>query len=210
MIQSRDKPSVIVLAVVLTVAVLSVGAFPAAATHDGGDDSGMSDALSPTDDGGITDTVRGLATGAYERAKYKVSTFTSDSPAAEDSRDDALETFNQHSENYVAYLNARDVHNGEVVEVTFEQNDETATMYIVGEFNDSSGEYESADAVIDTDRDVDHEIGLRGMAADNAASELDRFNDEFAEPDDDLTNRYVSEMATKYKGLIDEPFTGGS
>lgn len=199
-----------VIAVLLVAGLVGTAIVPAAATHDDTDDGGVADALSPTDEGTPIDTVRGAATGYLARAGYFVSSLRGDPPAAEDSKQDALETFNQYSGNYVSYLNDRDVHNGEVVEVTFRQNDETATMYIVGTYNDTSESYESAEAVNDTDRAVDHEIVLRGMAAENAADELERFNDEFASTTDDLTNRYVSEMAAKYGSTVDEPFTGGT
>ena len=202
----------ITLAFVLIVGLVGAAAAPVAATHNGGDDSGLSDALTPADDGGISgipDTVRGLASGVYARASYAVSSIGGDTPAAEESRDDAVATFNQYNDTFVQYLNNRTVHNGEVVEVTFVQGDEEATAYIVGTYNDSTEQYESAEAVTTTDRTVDHEIELRGMAADRADEELERFHDEFAEPDEDITAKYASEMAAKYKGKIDEPFTGG-
>lgn len=197
-------------AVLLVVGLVGAAVAPAAATHDDTDDGGLTDALSPTDEGSVVDTVQGAAKGYFARASYAVSSFGGDTPAAEESKQDALEEFNANSGNYVAYLNNRDVHNGEVVQVDFQQNGETETMYIAGTYNDSSGEYESAEAVNTTDRTVDHQLTLRGMAAENAAGELERFNDEFAAPGNDLTNKYVSEMAAKYGSTVDEPFTGGN
>lgn len=209
MIQPRQIATT-AFAVLLVVGLVGAAVAPAAATHNDTDDGGLTDALSPAEEGNAFDTVKGAVKGYAARVSYKISSFRNDTPAAENSKQAALEEFNQNSANYVSYLNDRDVHNGEVVEIEFKQSGETATMYIVGDFNETTDQYDSAEAVNTTDRTVDHEITLRGMAADNAADELERFNDEFAEPGDDLTNSYVSEMAAKYGSSVDEPFTGGN
>lgn len=203
-----DRTTIAILfAVLLTVGFTAATVAPAAATHNGGEESGITDAFTASD-GGPLDALQGSISGLTARFSYWAGGLTGERPAAAESRDEAIQTFNQYNDSYVRYLNARDVHNGDVVEIRFKQNDEVATAYIVAEFNETSGDYESAQAVNSTSRAVDHKVTLRGMAADNAADELERFHDEFASENRDVTTKYISEMASKYKGKVDEPFTG--
>lgn len=198
------RPIASALTALLVVAlVASTAVAPVAADHGEEADTAFSN-----DETNWLDMAKGAASGISERVSYTVSSlFGGETQAADDSRDDAIQTFNQYNTTFVDYLNARGIHDGEVVKVTFVQNGERSTAFIVADYNTTSEEYDSAEAVKSTDRSVDHKIRLQGMAADNADDELERFHDDFAEPDTDITTKYASEMASKYARLIDEPFT---
>lgn len=198
---ARPRYTSIALSAVLVFALTAGATAPAAADHD--NSSSVSDALQPSDDG-IVAAVLGTIGGATDRASYVV--FGPEDDAAEN-RDAAIQTFNQYNESYISFANNRSIHEGEVVQVDCVIDGETATGYIVSNYNDSSEAYESAKAVKSTDRSVDHQITLRKNACDNAADELEYFYDEFASQDKDVTRRYMAEMAGKYRGNIDEPFT---
>lgn len=194
----------ILLAVLLTVGFTVATVAPAAAEHDP-DDSGLADALQPSDDGLLATAFGALA--GVDRAIYAIR---GPDDTAEENRDAAVKNFNQHSADFVRYANDRDLHEGEVVQVDCTVDGETATAYIVADFNDSTNEYESAAAVTSTDRDVNHTVELRKNACDNAAGEIEYFHDTFADDDRDVTRKYMSKMASKYAGNIDEPFMGGN
>jgi hypothetical protein len=197
---TRLKP--ITLTAILVVALLAGAAAPAAAEHDDGDSSTLGEVLdAPADALGYA---RGLAEGALSRASYAINGPEDD---AATNRDDAIDAFNQHNTSLIQYANARNVHEGEVARIDCTIEDETATAYIVADYNSTSGEYESAKAVTSTDRTVDHTVELRGAACDNAAAEIERFDEEFASQDKDVTKRYLAQMASKYGGSVDEPFT---
>lgn len=197
----------IVLAGLLVVTLIGATAAPAGAAHENDDvNTGLGDALSPDNDS-RTAALLGAAEGSADRAFHGVSSLLGDAPSANDSATDAVAAFNDHSETFVEYANARNISEGEVLAIEFQQDGTTETVYIVANYSD--GAYQSAEAVHDTDREVNHEVTLEGMAAAKAAEEIDRFYDEFAAPGEDPTRRYTSELATKYAGKVDEPFTGG-
>lgn len=193
------------LAVVLTVGFTASMAAPAAAEHNGGEDNGLADALEPDEDS-LLGSALGLL-GATDRVKYRLF---GPEDTAEENRDAAIDAFNQHNASFVEYANDRDIHEGEVVQIDCVIEGETATGYIVSTYNDSQGNYTSAEAVTSTDRSVDHTVTLERNACDNAASEIEYFHDEFASQDRAPTRKYMSTMASKYAGNADEPFTGGS
>ena len=194
------------VAALLVASLAGAAVAPAAATHNGDENGTVGDALTPSDNG-ILAGIIGTASGFTDRAKYAV--FGADDSATEN-RDAAVSTFNQYNDTLLAYANNRSIHEGSVVQVDCTIDDETATSYIVADYNDSSEEYTSAEAVTSTDRSVDHTVTLEGAACDNAAEEIEYFHDEFASEDKDVTKRYMAEMAGKYAGSVDEPFTGGN
>lgn len=196
----------IVLACLLTLAMTTAFAAPAAAEHDGGESGGVSDMLTPSDDG-ILATVFGSVAGLTDRALYKIN---GPDDTATENRDQAVQTFNQYNDSFVAYANNRSIHEDDVVQVDCVIEGETATAYIVADYNDSLGKYESAKAVTSTSRTVDHTVTLEANACDNAAEEIETFHDKFASTDKDVTRKYLAEMASKYGSNVDEPFTGGN
>lgn len=202
------RPTSITLTAILTIALLATTAAvaPAAADHDPDDDSGgLGDALSAP--ANALDFIIGFGGGGIDRVSYAINGPNDD---ADTNRDDLQTEFNTHNTTLREYANARDIHEGEVAQIDCTIDGDTATLYLVADYNNSSSEYESVEAVQTTDRDVDHTVTLRGMACDNAAGEIDAFVDAYAEPGNDVDSRYAGRMASKYKGKIDEPFTGGS
>lgn len=206
MIQHKHVTAAIATMLVLAL-LAGAAAAPVVAKHN--DDDSLSDAFAADDDDRLG-TIIGFASGLTDRIGYQARNLVNDAPAAEENRDDAIEAFNSNSESLINWSNDRGVSSNqatEVAEVTFAQNGEDATMYVVWEYNETAGEYISAEAVSETDRDVDYEIRLEAMAAENAAEEIEYFANEFAEPNENVTSAYISEMATKYASDVDEPFT---
>ena len=199
------RQTTIFVAIILAVAIGTAGfAFataPAAASHED-DDTGAFDALFDEEDDGLIETVRAAASGLYERVTY-ATPFGDDPDDAEANAEAAMEAFNENSEDFVEYANERDVNGVETVAVTFVQGDEEATVVLVAEYNETAHAYDSAEVVTaeDYDGDVDETdeyVEVEGMAADNAADEIDRFHDEYAADGDNVTTSYMTEMATKY------------
>ncbi|MEF8856880.1 MAG: hypothetical protein V5A16_05600 [Haloplanus sp.] len=218
MTRFRSRLTHTTLAVLLVVALVAGAAAPAAATHnDDSDDNSAFDALfgGEDDEGGlataasVANGVRGFVEGGVQRTRWKLPLFAPETSSAAESANATMAEFNDHSADYVAYANARNVSGGEVVAITFEQNGETETIYLVANYNHSSDEYESAEMVADTDRSVDETVTLDDMAAENAPDELDRFHSEFAEPNEDVTPRYTGEMASKYRSDVSSSLLPG-
>ena len=196
----------IVLAALLVVTLIGSTAAPAGAAHENDDvNTGLGDALSPDDDS-RTAALLGAVSGGVDRTLHEASSLVGDSPSANDSATGAVSAFNDHSETFVEYANARNISEGEVLAIEFQQDGTSETVYIVANYSD--GDYQSAEAVHETDREVNHKVALQDIAAVNADEEIDRFYDEFAAPGKDPTQRYTSEMTAKYAGTVDEPFTG--
>ena len=199
------RQTTIFVAIVLAVAIATAGfAFataPAAASHEDGD-TGAFDALFEEEDDGLIETVSAAASGLYERVSY-AAPFGDDPDDAEASAEAAMEAFNENSEDFVEYANDRDANGVETVAVTFIQDDEEATVVLVAEYNETDHAYDSAEVVTaeeyggDVD-ETDEYVEVEGMAADNAADEIDRFHDEFAVDNENVTTSYMTEMATKY------------
>lgn len=202
----RNAERAILLSVLLVTSLVGAAAAPAAASHDGGDDEGIFEQMTPDDDGYVSAAIS-YGSGYLGRVSYWVS---GPENSAEESRDAMMEAFNTRNESFLSYANDRGLHQGEVVQVDCELEDETATAYLVADYNATSDEYETARFVRSTNRTVDHEVVLKKGACDNAAEEIEGFHDEFVAEDRNITTSYVSKMAGKYSSSIEEPFTGGN
>jgi hypothetical protein len=190
---------------VLAVLALLAGAAPAAANHDSTtQDEGLADSLfgtSDSNDTGVVDTVSaaiGVASGTLDRARYQYSPFGPEPDSAEANAEDTMQAFNEHSGDFVDYANDRNVSGGEVVQITFDQTDATETIYLVAEYNQTSDAYESAEMVNATDRSVDETVTVSGMAADNAADEIEAFHSEFVESNEDVTTSWLASKWAAY------------
>lgn len=141
--------------------------------------------------GGLSDRAADVATG-----------IVSDT-GAETAADDFQSTFNSHNETIEAWVNDRTnaSTDRDVVALTFRESGSGTTVYLVATVNNSS--YQDSHVVDSTDRSVDESCTLEAAAARNADSETQRFHDEFAEPDTDLTDAYVRQMAGRYGGKVD-------
>jgi hypothetical protein len=202
---TRLKP--IAVAVLAVLALLAGAAAPAAANHDSTtQDAGIADSLFGTSDsdGGVLDSAiqtagaaYGVVSGQADRALY-ASPFGPEPDSAEANAEDTMQAFNDHSSDFVDYANGRNVSGGEVVQITFDQADASETIYLVAAYNQTSDQYDSAQMVNSTDRTVDETVTVSGMAADNAASEIEAFHSEFVEDNDDVTTSWLAKQWAAY------------
>jgi hypothetical protein len=211
----------IAVAVLAVLALLAGAAAPAAANHDTtNEDASTTDALFGTSDGGdepgvltqlqaVRDGISGYVAGSVERARYEYSPFRDAPDDPTTSANETMTAFNERSGAFVDYANARNVSGGEVVSITFEQGGDSETIYLVAEYNDTAGEYDSAKMVADTDRTVDETVTVSGMAADNADDELVAFHDTFVEDGADPSPRWLSEQWTKYNEDLESSLIDG-
>jgi len=205
---TRTYPTVgpLLVAALLLAALVAGAAVPVGASHESDDQTDLGDTFDSEEEASRLDSLAAAVQGFGARAAYRVSTAVGDEPTAEESAADAVEAFNAHNDTFVEYANSRNISEGEVAAVEFRQNGETETVYIVA--NRSNGSYQSAEAVAETDRTVDHEITLEGIAAAKADEEVETFAEEYAEPGKDPGKDYLTRMAATYGGHVDEPFTG--
>ena len=200
---TRLKP--IAVATLAVLALLAGAAAPAAANHDSTtQDEGLADSLfgtSDSNDTSVLDTVSaaiGVASGTLDRARYQYSPFGPEPDSAEANAEDTMQAFNENAGDFVAYANDRNVSGGEVVQITFDQNDAEETIYLVAAYNQTSDSYESAAMVNTTDRSVDETVSVSGMAADNAADEIEAFHETFVDPNDDVTTSWLAKQWAAY------------
>jgi hypothetical protein len=198
----------IAVATLAVLALLAGAAAPAAANHDATtQDEGLADSLFGTSDSNDTGLVGqaqrvasglyGAASGTVDRALYEAP-FGPEPDSAEANADDTMQAFNEHSSDFVAYANDRNVSGGEVVQITFDQRDAEETIYLVAEYNQTSDQYDSAQMVNTTDRTVDETVTVSGMAADNAAEEIEAFHSEFVESNADVTTSWLAKQWAAY------------
>jgi hypothetical protein len=211
---TRLKP--IAVATLAVLALLAGAAAPAAANHDTTtQDEGLADSLFGTSDSnetGVIDTVSaaiGVASGTLDRARYQYSPFGPEPDSAEQNAEDTMQAFNEHSGDFVDYANDRNVSGSEVVEITFEQADDPETIYLVAAYNQTSNEYDSAAMVNTTDRSVDETVSVSGMAADNAADEIEAFHETFVDPNDDVTTSWLAKQWAAYNEDLDSSLIDG-
>lgn len=179
--------------------VVSTTAAPAAADSD----SIVSD-LFDDDDDSTLDAVLGFASGLADRVTHSV---TGDDEPADDAAESARKAFNADADDIQAWVNNRSTadSDADVVAVTFGVDGESETDYVVADVD--NGSYANLSMVDETDRDVDEECTLSGYAATNADAEVEHFVDNFAEPDNNMTNRYLSELAGRYASNVDCTFS---
>jgi len=171
------------------VATSTVGT--ASASHDSGFFAGMS---------GVSGdwNARAFAEGMIDGI---VQQLDGDESGAEQNALDAKAEFNEHSGDWVAYANDRDLGGADrqVLEIEFAQSDETYTVFLVADYDESAEEYTSAEMVDSTDREVDHEARLESIAAENAADELQTLHEDYIAPNEDIDADHVQYLAGKYR-----------
>lgn len=96
----------------------------------------------------------------------------------------------------------------DVFAFTFEHDGSSSTVYLTADVNGS--DYENASVDSSTTRNVDESCTLEDNAVSRADDEVDRFREEFAEPDVDLTREYIGNLAGRYGKNVNCTFnTGG-
>lgn len=110
--------------------------------------------------------------------------------------------YNSHNATLESWLNSRaDVIENRTVKLVLYLRGETATRYL--EVNASGGNVTRSAIVTSTDRELTDTVELCGYAADQALEELERFNNEYAEPGEDVDREYLAGLAGKYGGDVE-------
>jgi len=180
--------------VTTTVTTAAIASVPAsvAAQSDSEDDRSIGEQITLLIAG-----IRGEAASGYERLLGDRS----------DAETNALETqseFNDHSDEWVSYVNKHSSLSGNIQVVALEfvpepddDPDDTHTMYLVA---DHDGEvYTSAEIVEQTDREVDETVVLESIAAENADAEIAEAYDKFVKPGDAPADEHLAYLAGKYR-----------
>lgn len=141
--------------------------------------------------------LRASVGGAWDRMTADPEART----AAESARA-TTQVFNTHSGVLVDYANARLASGREkadydTIRIVFEK-DETVRRWITATVDDSNAYTQAAMTSTRPDRDVDHWVRLEGLAATEAPDELERFVDEYAEPNKPIDARLEGRFAGKY------------
>lgn len=204
-----------VFACLLIVGALAAPA-PAMAQSDdeSDDDEGLADAMLGTVAGVLEDPLGAgkaflsAADGAIDNALYRASWGDPERTPAECA--DALRTeVNDHNQTYEQYINDRATASSgrNVVKVTcnLETDDdemESDSIYLVATVNSTSGDYEGLEAVDSTDRTVDHEVRLYGLATEEMPDDLVAFREEYAAENETPGGDYKKRMTSKYAGHV--------
>ncbi|ELZ40641.1 hypothetical protein C471_07656 [Halorubrum saccharovorum DSM 1137] len=163
------------------------------------EDPGVLDQVSAAMDG-----FRGAMEGWVEQQRYDAEEADGVDAAAQS----LTESINAQSSSeapdgavtWSEYLNSRvtadqDV---QVIEVDMHMDGESATRYIIADYNTTDSTYNSVTAVQGTDRSVDRSVTLCGMAADQASEEVEAVVDGFISSDSMLTIDEVSRLNSQY------------
>ena len=199
------------LVIVLTV-VMVLGAFTAPAVA-----SPFADVTEDDEDEGMFDflpsleSVLGGLEGLLNRASHSVtSLFDDDDTGAEDWGEESKDVFNEHNEEVRDWINPRaNASEGfNSFRIVFDDGEDEYDIYILaGVVN---GTYTTPLAVngtvIDDEFTADHTIVVSGPAAKNMPDEVEFFLEEFVLEDQNVTDRYISRMATQYFGHVELSF----
>lgn len=195
---TRNRLIAPTLTALVLVALLAAATVPATAGHES--DESLNGLLETSDNDNVIDTIRAAVSGVTER-------FRSDAEAdASTDAEAAIQAFNEKSGDYVAYANGRNIAEGtdtETIAVRFDDGDTTETIII--EAQQSNGEYTSAEAVWEANSSADFDsadewVVLREDASANAADELRDFHEQFVVDDENVTESYKKQKATRYGG----------
>lgn len=216
---NSNRISAVLMAAVVVASVTGVTllATPAAAQTDGdsllGDVVGE-DAPSFMDDPkGWAKTALSAGDAASERfgywARSKTPSFVSETfPALGNEKTaqgeaDAVQSYwNKRNATLLEWANTRkNWSENNTVELVWSLEGETATKYL--EVNATNGNLTRAEIVTSTDRTVDHDVELCGYAAASSRQEIERFVEEIAEPDKNVTAADRARLGTKYSGHVE-------
>lgn len=175
---------------------------PAAAQSDGPID-GM---FSAAEESSFLSALEGVRDGLVGRATDAVAG-VGGSPDAAELAEDFQTAFNENSGDYQQWANNRTEATSslDVLAVKFSQDDSNETVYLTADV--VNGAYTNVSVANSTDREPDESCELEGNAARNAADELATFNERFVAGDGNVTNDYMTSMASRYGGNVDCSFT---
>ena len=186
---------------VLLVAQAAVG--PAAGQSESGP---LDSAFSAAEESTVLNSLEGLRDGIFGRISDSVAGATDDRTAA-DMATDLQTEYNDNSAAYERWMNNRTTADTslDVLELTISQDDSSETLYLTADVVD--GSYTNTTMRNSTDRTVDESCELEGNAARNAADELGEFREDFVTEDTNVTNDYLTSMASRYGGNVDCSFS---
>ena len=155
-----------------------------------------------------SETVEGIAK-ATGGASRKVAAARSEPGDARAYADEFAAALAEHEATLRRYVDARTDAADRTVAIRFaDRNGNRPTRYVVAEAGESGNEIGDLQ-VLDPggfealDRSVDHRLELDWYLSRNAADELRRFVEEFAEADRDPSGSYVATTAAKYGDSVE-------
>lgn len=196
------------------------------------DDSPMAGIFSDDEDDGIGATISEKATGAVAWGLSTANSVSHDIKVWNAERQgETLSTpeeeaqnfqtkFNNNSQTLVDDWNSKNYpasENYDVLAVNWKHNDETATRYIVASYNSTNDNWDSAEVVETTDKEVDRTITMCGPLVEPLDSDkmtstelLGEYITEYAETGDRIENdnSYVKELGKDYAGHINSDMSG--
>lgn len=189
--------------------ILSVFTAPVIAQSDS-EDCGLFDGVtSDCDDSSIFESIWGIASaysGLMDRKLAEFGIGAPDDSTPQDALDHIQTEFNSDSDQWVDWVNenySQSVYESEsmTVEVTFKDDGESATKYLIADF-DADGDITSAEVVDDTSNTVEEEVVIRGLAVDAAQEEYDEFSLHKVKSGQTPDLAYIANKATKYCSYI--------
>ena len=156
------------------------------------------------DDRSIGEQIRAVIAGVRGKIDSQYERRLGERTDSETAATDAKEAFNPNSDEWVAYINEHASLDGDVQVVSIEfvpkpeeEPDDTTTVYLV---SDHDGEqYTSAEIVDDTSREIDEEVRLESIAADNASAEIETAYEKFVTEDEPPSDEHLAYLAGKYR-----------
>lgn len=182
----------------------TLGAAPAVAQADG---TAFDDVIDTGEENGLDVAKAGYVflSSSWERGKFWVA---ENSPlgTVEQTADQEIATvanyYNAHNATLEAYVNNRTtLEQNHTIKLSLHIADTTATRYL--EADVASGNVTSSRIVTSTDRTVTDRADLCGLAAEQAAEELEAFHDDYAAPGEDVDLEYLAKLRGKYGSDVD-------
>ena len=156
------------------------------------------------EDRSVADTVQAIIAGVRGRVNSAVERGLGERTDSETAATDTKEAFNPNSDEWVGYINEHASLDGDVQVVSLEfvpkpeaEPDDTTTVYLVSDHD--GDQYTSAEIVDDTSREIDEEVRLESIAADNAAAEIETAYEEFVTEDKAPSDEHLAYLAGKYR-----------
>jgi len=136
--------------------------------------------------------LRGMFDGAVQQY------LESPSPDIDDHVSAAVDEFEAHSDDWLAYVNTRRLGGADrqSLRLIFEYGGNERDRFVVADW--TGDEYASVDVRTAYDGDPDFTTTLRDRAVTNAADELETLHEEYIKPDKDIPKSYASKLAGRY------------
>ncbi|ELZ14409.1 hypothetical protein C478_07287 [Natrinema thermotolerans DSM 11552] len=229
-----ESPRLVAVGVALllvSAGLFGVATTPVAADHqEGGITDGLitsesdnsSDGWLPgwVPDAPSMDVTQAAASGWMDRVTHSTTSFLGLGGSGPSAEEVATNVADEYNNNSAAYESWADEHAGvyaghDTVEITFKTGGDTATRYLTADIVTENGSetYANSSVVksIPDDRTVDETVTVSGLAAENAASELETLRTEYIETGETIqrNDATVVKMWATYSGDIEASILGG-